>query len=68
LIDGKFILRYKIYWKTSPAKRKKKLYLLKIETKLYVDNTKDGRSMSVFLLYWQTSQGQLAKWPTFLLS
>ena len=30
--------------------------------------TEDGRSMSVFSLYWQTSQGQIAEFPAFIAS
>ena len=28
--------------------------------------TEDGRSMSVLSLYWQTSQGRMAKLPAFI--
>ena len=34
----------------------------------YTMSTEDGRSMSVFLLYWQTSQSRMADSPAFIAS
>ena len=34
----------------------------------YIHATEDGRSMSVFSVYWQLSQGQMAKFSAFIAS